>query len=183
MKHQHICRKKRDKTLCGLFAASSYAACVGVRTQDCLPIINSIAKLAADSAPAVAFFSIGSGRKEMKSTFKNMALVVACVTVSIGCASTRMGTDFNSANVNKLKVGKTTEQEVIQLIGQPVQRTRSADGTVTLEYMYSPGQTIHAFTPITDPDYVQKAGKGTKQLVVKLGSNGKVLDFKESGSQ
>ena len=101
----------------------------------------------------------------------------------IGCASTRMGTDFNSANVNNLKVGETTEQEVIQLIGQPIGRTRSSDGTVTLSYMYSPGQTIHPFTAITNPGYIKNAGKGRKQLTVRLGSDGKVLDFSESGSQ
>jgi outer membrane protein assembly factor BamE (lipoprotein component of BamABCDE complex) len=119
----------------------------------------------------------------MKTTLKQIALVVACVTLCIGCASTKMGTDFNSANVSNLKVGKTTEQEVIQLIGQPSNRTRNSDGTVILNYMYSPGQTIHAFTAITDSDYIQKAGKGMKTLIVTLDSNGKVKDFTESGSQ
>ena len=119
----------------------------------------------------------------MKVMSRNIALVVACITLCIGCSSTKMGTDFNSANVSKLKVGKTTEQEVIQLIGQPDSRTRSADGTVILHYIYSPGQTIHAFTPLTDPDYLQKAGKGDKQLIVYLDSNGKMVNFTESGSQ
>jgi outer membrane protein assembly factor BamE (lipoprotein component of BamABCDE complex) len=119
---------------------------------------------------------------EMKTTSRYVALVVVCVTLFIGCASTRMGTDFNSENVSNLKVGKTTEQEVIQLIGQPIQRTRSADGTVTLEYMYDPGQTIHAFTPITNPNYLQDAGKGQKMLTVILGSDGKVKDFTERES-
>lgn len=116
---------------------------------------------------------------------KNIFLLVSVLSALalIGCTSTRMGTDFNSANVNNLKVGKTTEQEAIQLIGQPIQRTRSADGTVTLQYMYSPGQTIHAFTPITNPNYIQNAGKGQKTLIVILGSDGKVKNFTESGSQ
>jgi outer membrane protein assembly factor BamE (lipoprotein component of BamABCDE complex) len=116
---------------------------------------------------------------------KNILLFVLGLSTLalIGCASTRMGTDFNSANVNKLKVGKTTEQEVIQLIGQPINRTRSADGTVTLQYMYYPGQTIHAFTAITNPGYLQEAGKGQKGLTVIIGSDGKVKDFTESGSQ
>lgn len=105
------------------------------------------------------------------------------VLALIGCASTRMGADFNSENVNKLKVGKSTEQDVIQLIGQPINRTRSADGAVTLSYMYSPGQTIHAFTTITNPNYIREAGKGQKTLMVIIGPDGKVKDFTESSSQ
>jgi len=92
---------------------------------------------------------LGSNKKEtMIATIRNLAFVVACVSLIVGCASTKMGNDFNSENVSKLKVGVTTEQEVVQLIGQPSQRTRSSDGSVHLMYMYSPGQTVHAFTPI-----------------------------------
>lgn len=126
---------------------------------------------------------MGSNVKEtMKATIRNLAFVVVCVNLIVGCASTKMGNDFNSENVSKLKVGVTTEQEVVQLIGQPSQRTRSSDGSVHLMYMYSPGQTVHAFTPITNPNYLQNAGKGRKQLTVTLGADGKVLDFTESGS-
>lgn len=119
----------------------------------------------------------------MNTASMKIALVVVCVTPFFGCASTRMGTDFNSENVSKLKVGQMSEQDVTQLIGQPLRRTRSADGTVSLLYLYSPGQTIHALTLITDPGYAQKAGKGEKQLMVTLGPDGKVLDFTEVGSQ
>jgi outer membrane protein assembly factor BamE (lipoprotein component of BamABCDE complex) len=94
-----------------------------------------------------------------------------------------MGTDFNSANVDKLEVGETTEQEVIRLIGQPFSRTRSADGAVMLQYTYTPGQTIHPWTALTNPSFLQEAGKGQKMLTVTIGSNGKVKDFIESGSQ
>ena len=114
-------------------------------------------------------------------TFKYIALVLACVTLSVGCASTRSGTDFNSANVSKLKVGETTEQEVIQLIGQPHSRTRSSDGTVTLSYLYKPGQTITPFSGF-DPNLNQK-GRAIKMLWVMLDANGKVSNFRESNSQ
>jgi outer membrane protein assembly factor BamE (lipoprotein component of BamABCDE complex) len=115
------------------------------------------------------------------TTFRYIALVLACVTLSVGCASTRSGTDFNSANVSKLKVGETTEQEVIQLIGQPHNRTRSSDGTVVLSYMYKPGQTITPFSGF-DPNLYQK-GREIKMLWVILDANGKVNSFRESSSQ
>ena len=113
--------------------------------------------------------------------FRYIALVVACVTLSVGCASTRSGTDFNSANVSKLKVGETTEQEVIQLIGQPHSRMRSSDGTVTLSYLYKPGQTITPFSGF-DPNLYQK-GNAIKMLWVILDANGKVSSFRENNSQ
>jgi outer membrane protein assembly factor BamE (lipoprotein component of BamABCDE complex) len=93
-----------------------------------------------------------------------------------------MGTDFNSDNVSRLKVGETTEDEVIQLIGVPGHRTRSADGTVTLTYMYSPGRVVHPFT-VFDFNRAQKVGAGMKTLTVILDGNGKVKDFTESSSQ
>ena len=93
-----------------------------------------------------------------------------------------MGTDFNSENISKLKTGETTEQEVIQLIGQPRTRMRNADGTVSLLYMYSPGQTIHMFS-IYDPNFVQKSGSGRKTLMIMLDASGKFESFQESVSQ
>ncbi len=77
-----------------------------------------------------------------KTTIFRYVLLLACITLICGCMSTTSGTDFNSANISKLKVGETTEKEVIELIGQPVNRTRNSDGTVILNYMYYPGGTI-----------------------------------------
>lgn len=115
-------------------------------------------------------------------TFGCIVLVLACVTLMCGCTSTRSGTDFKSENVSKLKVGETTEQEVIQLIGQPDRRTRSSDGTVMLSYRYKPGQTI---TPLSgfDPNLHKRERAGMKQLMVILDADGKVRRFTESGSQ
>jgi outer membrane protein assembly factor BamE (lipoprotein component of BamABCDE complex) len=116
----------------------------------------------------------------MKTLFNYIALIVVAVSLCLGCASTKRGSDFNSENISKLKVGITTEQEVIQLIGQPTNRTRKSDGSVILSYMYSPGQTIHAFSAITNPDLIQNAGKGRKTLTVILDADGKVKQFSET---
>ena len=117
----------------------------------------------------------------MKTAFRYIVLVVVCATLFIGCGNiTRRGTDYNSENISNLKVGKTTEQEVIHLIGQPFQRTQSADGTVILEYMYKAGQTTHMFTAITNPGIYRDMHMGIKKLTVILGSDGKVKDFKET---
>ena len=114
------------------------------------------------------------------TTFRQVTLMLICITIFLGCTSTRMGTDFNSTNVSKLKVGETTEQEAIQLIGQPGNRTRSSDGTVVFNYMYDPGQTITPFSGF-DPNLTQKAGKEMKRLEIIFDANGKVKSYTESG--
>ena len=112
--------------------------------------------------------------------FRHVTAVLVSLTLCVGCASTRMGTEYNSSNVSQLKKGETTEQRVIQLIGEPYSRTRNSDGTVTLRYFYSPGETVHAFSMITNPGMIQNAGRGTKQLIVILDANSKVESFTES---
>lgn len=118
-------------------------------------------------------------KRTIKKTFRHIALVLACVTLLAGCVMGRMGTDF-SANVSKLKVGETTEQEVIQLIGQPQSRTRSSDGTVILSYHYSPGQTV---VPGSGVFILNPTPVKMKTLTVVLDANGKVKSFTETGSQ
>jgi hypothetical protein len=51
-----------------------------------------------------------------------------------------------------------------------------------LSYIYSPGQTITPFSGF-DPNLIQKAGAGMKQLTIILDANGKVGSFRETGSQ
>jgi outer membrane protein assembly factor BamE (lipoprotein component of BamABCDE complex) len=116
------------------------------------------------------------------TTLRHIAVVLVGVILCAGCASTRMGTDFTSANVSKLKIGETTEQDVIQLIGQPGNRTRNSDGTVILSYMFSPGETVTPFSGF-DPHFVQRAGAGMKTLIVILDASGKVKSFTESRNQ
>src|SRR2546423_286144 len=112
------------------------------------------------------------------ATFAYTALVLVCISLFGGCMSTTIGTDFNSANVSKIKVGQTTEQEVKELIGTGCDRTHNSDGTVTLFYMYVPGKTV---TPLSglDPHLAQHADAGTRILEVDLDANGKVKDFSE----
>ncbi len=112
---------------------------------------------------------------------KQFSFLFFVAILCAGCSSTRMGTDFNSANVSQLKVGKTTEQEVLQLIGQPVQRMHSADGTTILHYMYSPGTIVTPFSGL-DPTFTRRASAGGKSLQVILDANGKVKDFTENNS-
>jgi len=120
--------------------------------------------------------------KTIIATFKYIALALICASLCTGCQSTRTGTDFNSANVSKLKVGETTEQDVIQLIGQPSNRTQNSDGTASLSYMYDPGKTFNVFSGF-NPHAAQNLEAGMKTLEVVLDANGKVKSFTQTGPQ
>lgn len=68
---------------------------------------------------------------------KKASLIVTILifTISlVGCAT--VGRKLDPAAVEKIEKGKTTRQEVIELIGSPDQMTRDGDGNVTFSYMY-----------------------------------------------
>lgn len=114
----------------------------------------------------------------MTKTLRHITLILACVTMCAGCMSTKSGTDFDSANVSKLKVGETTEKEVIELFGQPRNRTRNSDGTVILQYAFYPGGTITGIPMLTFKNKGEQ-----KTLMVVLDASGKVKSFSENSSQ
>lgn len=118
--------------------------------------------------------------KITKLTLITMAL--GCVLSLTGCMSTRIGTPYNSDNVTQLKVGETTEQEVVQFIGEPYSRSRNSDGTVVLSYMYNAGTTVTPFSGF-DPNFVQKAQGKMKTLTVVIDANGKVKSYHEGNQQ
>ena len=63
----------------------------------------------------------------------NVALALLTSALCLGCYST--GHEIPADNLQKLKVGVTTEQETIDLLGKPTSRTRSSDGTVILSFL------------------------------------------------
>lgn len=73
---------------------------------------------------------------------KLLTLGIACATVWIAssCTTTRSiehGRTFAIENVSQIVEGKTTESEVITLLGDPTNRTSTSDGRVTLTYHHS----------------------------------------------
>jgi outer membrane protein assembly factor BamE (lipoprotein component of BamABCDE complex) len=111
-----------------------------------------------------------------------ITLAFGCILSLTGCMSTQIGTAYNSDNVTKLKVGETTEQDVIQLIGEPYSRSRNSDGTVVLSYMYNAGTSVNPFSGF-DPNFVQKAQGKMKTLTVIIDANGKLKSYQEGDRQ
>ncbi len=114
-----------------------------------------------------------------------VTLLLPCFAMLVGCMSTRMGTDFNSANISQIKVGVTTEREVYECVGLPRSKTRNSDGIVTLHYFYAPGRTygpLAGLNPNLSQEIAADSAKN-KSLTVILDANGKVKSFTEDGSQ
>ena len=79
----------------------------------------------------------------MKSLLK-IGIVCGTVWLSSSCTSTQSiehGKPFAIENVSKIVEGKTTESEVIALLGEPSNRTTSSDNRVILIFHHSKTDT------------------------------------------
>lgn len=66
-----------------------------------------------------------------------MRLILATVlfVTCLGCAT--VGKEVQSDKIDKIKKGVTTEQEVIELLGNPQTKTMGSDGKVLMLYQYA----------------------------------------------
>ena len=88
------------------------------------------------------------------------------------------GAPFNWDNVGKLKVGQSTEKDVVEIIGQPSNTTRSSDGTAILTFMYIPGYRPNMIDPYAG---TKEREANTHHLTIMIDSSGKVAKFTEGG--
>ena len=101
----------------------------------------------------------------MKNVFKKIGiiwimLVVTTLVTFGGCA--RVGYDFNANKVQKIKIGETTQNEIVVMFGQPWRK--GIDNGVT---MWTYGRYTYRLIGETD----------TKDLVVKFDKDGKVKSY------
>lgn len=72
---------------------------------------------------------------------KKVILLAAILLIS-ACAT--VGNQFDMSKIDQIKIGQTTQQEVVTLLGQPLSISRSGDGHTFLGYSYvhtEPGST------------------------------------------
>jgi len=91
--------------------------------------------------------------------FWGLIIVAALLTIS-GCA--RIGSDFNAARVHKIEIGKTTQNDIVTMFGQPW-RKGIENGIVMWTYGH------YTYRVIGETD--------TKDLVVRFNSDGKVRSY------
>jgi hypothetical protein len=69
-----------------------------------------------------------------------IALLVAALGLSAGCYT--IGHEYNDQLTNEVKVGQTTESELIAKFGQPDYTTVNSDGSKVLTYTYITGSNF-----------------------------------------
>lgn len=79
----------------------------------------------------------------MKSLVTLFVSGVFALTLLTGCATTTSsyGTDFSDANVSKIVKGKTTSAQLIELFGQPFQKTPVSATEEHWMYTYTTAQS------------------------------------------
>lgn len=94
---------------------------------------------------------------------------------AFSCAST--GENFDVSKVSQIKKGETTEADLVQMFGQPVNRALISEGTTTLTWMYSEARVKgESFIPYAGP-WLGGTRSHNKMLTVTLGPDGRVASF------
>ncbi len=105
-------------------------------------------------------------------------LIVLCSALIVGCAST--GNNFDEGKLTQIKKGETTEAQLVEIFGQPENRSVNSESVTTLTWMYAEA-TIkgESFIPYAGPFLGGSRGK-SKSLTVTLAEN-KVTGYTFSG--
>jgi hypothetical protein len=69
-----------------------------------------------------------------------IALLVAGLGLAAGCYT--IGADYNDAAISEVKVGQTTESELVTKFGQPNYTTTNSDGSKVLTWTYVTGSNF-----------------------------------------
>lgn len=107
-------------------------------------------------------------------------IIIGCLLTAIllGCAS--VGENFDERNVSQIKKGETTEAELLQMFGEPQNRTEDSEGTSTLQWTYTESVTKgESFIPYAGP-FLGGSRSKSKTLNVIL-RDGKVVSFASTG--
>lgn len=62
-------------------------------------------------------------------------LFLALITMILGCAS--VGREYNTSAINYIEVGKTTQSDVLSMLGQPISIKKYNNGINVLNYEYA----------------------------------------------
>jgi hypothetical protein len=57
------------------------------------------------------------------------------ISIILGCAST--GREYNTSAINYIEVGKTTENDVIYMLGEPLSKNKLNNGINIFQYLYA----------------------------------------------
>jgi hypothetical protein len=104
----------------------------------------------------------------MKRGFFSLAFL-ALIFLFFGCAHHEVGKKFYAEAAQKIEIGKTTESEVLALLGEPIKKTVKPDGTKIYGYYHIESKVV----------YVWGSSSGN-MLVVTFDKNGIVSGLSRS---
>ena len=88
---------------------------------------------------------------------------------------------ITQSEVDQIRIGQTTEADLVHLFGAPSTRFVDLRGTVSLDWFRSVPMTIPAYLPFINFFVVPHVE--AQQLAVVLGSSGRVLRYEVHSSQ
>ena len=105
---------------------------------------------------------------------KIIVLFFICIFL-IGCATATniVGRPISQENVDRIKTGKTTKEDILLWFGEPFSTTKDDQGNITFVYSYLNTSATCG---------VGNCDSNTQQqtLIVFIGSNGKVSKFQNT---
>ena len=75
--------------------------------------------------------------EKMKRTFCCLFFLLLPLGGCYYTVSTTEGGDISAAQIQEIKLGKTTEADLVKILGPPSKKETKPDGTTTLLYVYS----------------------------------------------
>lgn len=107
-------------------------------------------------------------------------LASVCVLCVAGCAAT--GVKITADQLQELRKGETTLQQVESRLGPPTTRTVAADGTISLMYIYAESRVRAAtFVPIVGV-FAGGADTRSNMAMLRFGADRKLIDYTTSES-
>ncbi len=64
----------------------------------------------------------------------NKILFITLMSITLGCATT--GREYNTSAINYIEIGKTTEKDIVSMLGEPILKNKFNNGINVFEYAY-----------------------------------------------
>lgn len=104
---------------------------------------------------------------------KKIIIFINCLALTIGgCTYTvrhTEGTKLTSAQIQDIRLGKTTEAELLRLLGPPSKKERKPDGSEVLHYIYTQIESPTLWGGVVLHGFFEKDHEEIFEIILKEG--------------
>jgi len=104
---------------------------------------------------------------------KWLAIGIILALVLFGCASAEIGKKYDTAAANKIEIGKTTEAEVLAMLGTPLKTKINQDGTKKYGY-------AHIESKVVALPFAARGRAAGDKLIINFDKNGVVSEVEKT---